>query len=57
MNLAVMSCSLRAKVKYLQKNKYNGVHTAHIQAAEEVIWAYDLDFHQRFFGTQFLQRN
>ena len=27
------------------------------QAAEEVpvIWAYDLDFHQRFFGTCFLK--
>ena len=33
-----------------------GPHT-YIQAAEEVIWAYDLNFHQRFFGTQFLQRN
>ena len=29
---------------------------ANIQAAGEVIWAYDLDFHQKFFGTQFLPK-
>ena len=34
-------------------NIFNSIQ--HIQAAEEVIWAYDLDFHQRFFGTQFLK--
>ena len=40
----------------LYKRKFGKkIGNIYIRAAEEVIWAYDLDFHQRFFGTQFLK--
>ena len=50
MNLKVifMQLSSAPYVEQIINNEFK----SHIDAAEEVIWGYDLDFHTGFLGTQ-----
>ena len=41
--------------KKIMPNKFpTNIHTGIMLSGSQVIWAYDLDFHKRFFGTKFL---